>query len=59
MKIYNGYERLPRNYTLLTDEYEYTMANGYLMNGKQGDEAVFDDVEEYLDRKGFEHNDNT
>ena len=42
MKIYNGYERLPRNYTLLTDEYEYTMANGYLRSGKQGDEAVFD-----------------
>ena len=30
MKIYNDYERLPRNYTLLTDEYEYSMANGYL-----------------------------
>ena len=42
MKIYNGYERLPRNYTLLTDEYEYTMANGYLINGKSDDEAVFD-----------------
>ena len=42
MKIYNGYERLARNYTLLTDEYEYTMANGYLLNGKEGDEAVFD-----------------
>jgi len=42
MKIYNGYERLPRNYTLLTDEYEFTMANGYLVNGKEKDEAVFD-----------------
>lgn len=42
MKIYNGYERLPRNYTLLTDEYEYTMANGYLLNGKEKNEAVFD-----------------
>ena len=42
MNLYNGYERLARNYTLLTDEYEYTMANGYLLNGKQGDEAVFD-----------------
>ena len=42
MKIYNGYERLARNYTLLTDEYEYTMANGYLINGKEKDEAVFD-----------------
>ena len=42
MEIYNGYERLPRNYTLLDDEYEFTMANGYLMNGKDKDEAVFD-----------------
>ena len=30
MKIYNGYKRLSRNYTLMTDEYEFTMANGYL-----------------------------
>ena len=29
MKIYNGYERLARNYTMLTDEYEYTMSNVY------------------------------
>ena len=42
MKIYNGYERLPRNYTLMTDEYEYTMANGYLQKGKDKEEAVFD-----------------
>lgn len=42
MKIYNGYERLPRNYTLLTDEYEYSMANGYLKCGKENQEAVFD-----------------
>ena len=42
MELSNGYERLARNYTLLTDEYEYTMANGYLINGKEGDEAVFD-----------------
>lgn len=42
MKIYNGYERLPRNYTLLSDEYEFSMANGYLMNNKQNEEAVFD-----------------
>ena len=40
MKIYNGYDRLPRNYTLLTDEYEYSMANGYLANGKENQEAV-------------------
>lgn len=42
MKIYNGYERLPRNYTLMSDEYEFTMANGYLINGKEKEEAVFD-----------------
>ena len=42
MKIYNGNERLPRNYTTMIDEYEMTMANGYLMNNKQNDEAVFD-----------------
>ena len=42
MKIYNGYERLPRNYTLMTDEYEFTMANGYLKSKKENDEAVFD-----------------
>lgn len=42
MKTYNGYERLPRNYTLLSDAYEFTMANSYLFNKKQDDEAVFD-----------------
>lgn len=42
MKIYNGYERLPRNYTTMIDEYEMTMANGYFMNNKQNEEAVFD-----------------
>ncbi len=42
MKIYNGYERLPRNYTTMTDEYEMTMANGYFINNKQKEEAVFD-----------------
>ena len=42
MEIYNGYERLPRNYSLLNDEYEYTMANGYLLSGMKDVEAVFD-----------------
>lgn len=42
MKIYNGYERLPRNYATMIDEYEMTMANGYFMNNKQNQEAVFD-----------------
>jgi nicotinate phosphoribosyltransferase len=42
MKIYNGYKRLNENYTLLTDEYEYTMANTYLASGKEEQIAVFD-----------------
>lgn len=42
MKIYNGYERLPRNYSLLTDEYQLTMGAGYLLSGKKDNEAVFD-----------------
>ena len=42
MKIYNGYQRLGRNYTLLTDAYEYTMANAYLKSNKQNEESVFD-----------------
>lgn len=42
MKIYNGYKRLNENYTLMTDAYEYTMANAYLNNNKHMQEAVFD-----------------
>lgn len=42
MKIYNGYKRLNENYNLLSDMYEHTMANGYLVNGKDSEEAVFD-----------------
>lgn len=42
MKLYNGYERLARNYTLMTDEYEYSMANAYLKLKKNNEEAVFD-----------------
>ena len=42
MKIYNGYERLPRNYTLLADGYEFTMSNAYLRCKINGNEAVFD-----------------
>lgn len=42
MKIYNGYERLQRNYTLVTDEYEYKMAQAYLLLGKEKDIATFD-----------------
>lgn len=42
MKTYNGHERMPRNYTLMSDEYEFSMANGYLNNKKENEEAVFD-----------------
>ena len=42
MKIYNGYERLPRNYTLLADEYEHTMGLNYYLNGRANDVVVFD-----------------
>lgn len=42
MKIYNGYKRLNENYTLMTDAYEFTMANGYLKAGKENTQAVFD-----------------
>lgn len=42
MKIYNGYQRLPRNYTLMDDEYEFTMANGYLKGGKEKEWTAFD-----------------
>lgn len=42
MKIYNGHERLPRNYTMMSDAYEFTMSTAYLINNKQNEEAVFD-----------------
>ncbi len=42
MKILNGYERLPRNYSLLSDTYEHTMGQGYLLNGKKDQLAAFD-----------------
>ena len=42
MELYNGYERLPRNYSLLSDQYEFTMGAGYYLSGKKNDEAVFD-----------------
>lgn len=42
MKTYNGIERLSRNYSILEDAYEFTMGTGYLMNGKENEEAVFD-----------------
>ena len=38
----NIMDRLPRNYSLLTDEYEYTMSSCYLKCKKDKDIAVFD-----------------
>lgn len=42
MKIYNGYKRLNENYTLMTDAYEYNMAESYLRDGIDVKDAVFD-----------------
>lgn len=42
MKIFNGYERLSRNYSLLSDNYEHKMGQGYLLDGKKDDIAGFD-----------------
>ena len=36
------YDRNPRNYTLMTDAYEYFMSDAYLKSGKENTEAVFD-----------------
>ena len=38
----NEINRLPRNYTLLTDEYEFTMSETYFKNKKENEKAVFD-----------------
>jgi len=42
MKIYNGYKRLNENYSILSDAYEHTMGEGYLLSGKSNQIAVFD-----------------
>lgn len=42
MDINVNYKRLARNYTLMTDSYEYKMASGYLKSKKEDDIAVFD-----------------
>ena len=42
MKIYNGYNRLNENYSILSDAYEHTMGNGYLLCNKNDQIAVFD-----------------
>ena len=36
------FTRLPRNYTMLTDWYEFMMDDGYELTGKGNDEVVFD-----------------
>lgn len=38
----NYYERNPRNYSLLSDEYEFSMSNVYIQNGFKDTEVVFD-----------------
>lgn len=38
----NNYELLKRNYTMMTDDYEFTMSYGYFKNNKKDEEAVFD-----------------
>lgn len=42
MKMFNGYERLSRDYSLLSDNYEHKMGQGYLLNGKKDQVAGFD-----------------
>lgn len=42
MKMFNGYERLSRDYSLLSDNYEHKMGQGYLLNGKKDELAGFD-----------------
>lgn len=42
MKMFNGYERLSRDYSLLSDNYEHKMGQGYLLNGKKDEVAGFD-----------------
>ena len=42
MKIYNGYNRLNENYSILSDAYEHTMGEGYLLSNKANQIAVFD-----------------
>ena len=37
-----NFKRLPRNYTMLTDWYEFMMSDGYELMGKGNEEVVFD-----------------
>ena len=38
----NNYDRNPRNYTLLSDAYEFFMSDAYLINDKENVDGVFD-----------------
>lgn len=38
----DNYDRVKRNYTMMTDGYEFTMSYGYFNNKKKDEEAVFD-----------------
>lgn len=38
----NNYELLKRNYTMMTDGYEFAMSYGYFKNNKKNEEAIFD-----------------
>ncbi len=39
---YNGYNRLARNYELLTDQYQLSMSNSYFYNNIHEKEVIFD-----------------
>ena len=38
----NVYDRNPRNYSMMSDAYEFFMSDAYLVNNKDNVEAVFD-----------------
>lgn len=42
MKLEDGYVRLNKNYSMLTDQYELNMANSYFENGMKDTVGVFD-----------------
>ena len=38
----NNYERNPRNYSMMSDAYEFFMSDAYLLNDKNNTIGVFD-----------------
>mgnify|MGYP003422582754 CR=1 FL=1 len=42
MKLEDGYVRLNKNYSMLTDQYELNMANSYFESGMKDTVGVFD-----------------